>query len=278
MTQHPPPSRLSQKGSHHLLEELPMDRAYAEPNPRLWLLDFVNSARAKILLYSPHYSDCGHQDGKLRNIFAYKRLPSQSIYLCASVQSGNLWNKAPITPAPSSVYGRAVLQSKQYCSDEATPEDVLQTHTSKLQLLVGVLLLTQTRSDSKTALHPSLAPPDGEIRRTTQPHSALAKSLRDRDGADREWMVLAEPEGCSLPACSPVYYKHWLPWKSKPEGSRMRQPTATRYLETHQQRWTLKWSQQAEQENHTGKLCGQRCHPRPPFTFECLQPLVNTTR
>ena len=78
------------------------------------------------------------------------------------------------------------MERKQYCLDEATPEDVLQRHTNKLQRLVGVLLLTQTRSHSKTALHPSLAPPDHEIQRTTQPHSGLAKSLRDRDGAEGE--------------------------------------------------------------------------------------------
>jgi len=138
MTQHPPPLTLSQKGHRRLLEELPMHRAHSELNPRLWLLDWVNSARAKILPYSPQCSDCRHQDGKLRNVFAYKGLPSQSIYLCASVQRGNLWSKAPVTPAPSSIDGGAVVESKQYYLDEVTPEDVLQRHTNKLQLLVGV--------------------------------------------------------------------------------------------------------------------------------------------
>lgn len=43
------------------------------------------------------------------------------------------------------------------------------------------------------------------------------------------------------------------------------------YLETDQQQWKLKWSQQTEQENYTGKLC----HPRPLLTFEGLQRLMN---
>lgn len=96
-------------------------------------------------------------------------------------------------------------ESNQHCLEEATSEDVLQRHTNKLQLLVGVLFLTQTRSHSKTALHPSLAPPDCEIQRTTQTCSGLAKSLRDGDGADRERMVLAEPERCSLFLPAPLY-------------------------------------------------------------------------
>lgn len=120
------------KGELFLLEEVPMDQHIKSLSPGS-LLDLVNSARAKILLYFPHYSDCSHQDGKLRS--AYKGFPTRASTVVLQF-SGNLQSKAPTTPASSSAYCGAVLGSKQHCLGEKMCS---RDNTNKLQLLMGML-------------------------------------------------------------------------------------------------------------------------------------------
>lgn len=81
------------KGELFLLEEVPMDQHIKSLSPGS-LLDLVNSARAKILLYFPHYSDCSHQDGKLRS--AYKSFPTRASTVVLQFRVGTC--KAKLQP------------------------------------------------------------------------------------------------------------------------------------------------------------------------------------